>query len=121
MNDKLLTDFKGKLNKFNGLFSPQYTPIDIGSVIPSSSVFLTNGRLSTTLFDDKDLVKIVRCLDVNKSDGHDNFSIRVMKICEKSLIKLLTIIFDTLLIQKYFLITSESLFLQLIKKTIKNS
>ena len=62
INDQLATDFKEKANKFNEFFSFKCTPIDNGSITP---IFFTNARLSTILFDGKDL-KIVRCLYVKQ-------------------------------------------------------
>ena len=91
---KLVSDFKEKANMFNEFFSPQCTPINKGSKCPSQHYFITNERLSFIIFDDQDIIKIVRALNINKLHGHDDISIRMIKICDSALAKPLSIIFN---------------------------
>ena len=44
--------------------------------------FVTNERLSLIIFDNKDAIKIIRTLNVNRSHGHDDIFIKVVKICD---------------------------------------
>ena len=44
--------------------------------------FVTNERLSLIVFDNKDAIKIIRTLNVNRSHGHDDIFIKVVKICD---------------------------------------
>ena len=44
-------------------------------------------------FNENELLKIIRALNINKAHGHDDISIRMIRICDKSLIKPLTLIF----------------------------
>ena len=80
IDGKLVSDFKEKANRFNEFFSGQCTPLDNASECPSQPIFVTNERLSSIVFDDKDIIKIIRALNINKSHGHDDISIRMIKI-----------------------------------------
>ena len=90
---KLVSDFKEKANMFNEFFSRQCTPLNNGSKCPSQHYFITNEKLSSIVFDDQD-IKIIRALNINKSHGHDDISIRMIKICDLALAKPLSIIFN---------------------------
>ena len=93
IDGKIVSDFKVKANKFNEFFSRQHTPHNNGSKCPEHPYFITNERLSTVVFDDHDIIKIIRALNINKSHGHDDISIRMIKICDSALVKPLSIIF----------------------------
>ena len=80
IDGKLVSDFKEKANRFNEFFSGQCTPLDNASECPSQPIFVTNERLSSIVFDDKEIIKIIRALNINKSHGHDNISITMIKI-----------------------------------------
>ena len=45
------------------------------------------------MFTKKDIEKVMQNLDSNKAHGHDMTSISMLKICSKSIIKLLLIIY----------------------------
>ena len=94
IDGKLVSDFKEKANRFNEFFSGQCTPLDNASKCPSQPIFVTNERLSSIVFDDKDIIKIIRALNINKSHDHDDISIRMIKICDLVLVKPLSIIFN---------------------------
>ena len=40
--------------------------------------------LTSIFFDDESILKIIRALDVNKAYGHDDISIQIIKLCNKS-------------------------------------
>ena len=44
-------------------------------------------------FNEDKMLKIIRALNMNKAHGHDYFSIRIIKICDESLLKPLLILF----------------------------
>ena len=88
---KLVSDFKEKANMFNEFFSRQCTPLNNGSKCPSQHYFITNERLYSIVFDDQDIIKIIRALNINKSHGHDDISIRMIKIGDSALAKPLSI------------------------------
>ena len=49
--------------------------------------------LSAINFNNDDMLKIIRPLSINNSNGHDNISIKMIKICDKAKVKLLSIIY----------------------------
>ena len=91
INGKLVSNFKGKANRVNKFFSRQCTPFNNGSECPSQLIFVTNERLSSIALDDKDTIKIIIALNINRSHGHDDISIRMIKICDSVLVKPLSI------------------------------
>ena len=55
--------------------------------------YLTDNRLSCVSFSQDGIAKIIQNLDPNKDHGHDNISIRMLKICGSSIYKPLEMIF----------------------------
>ena len=84
-----------KANIFNKFFADQCTPLENNSSLPVNQIFLTQSRLTSLDFNEDELIKIIRTLNINKAHGHDDISIRMIKICDKSLIKPLTLLFKT--------------------------
>ena len=64
------------------------------SKIPVNQIFLTQSRLSSLGFNEDEILKIIRALNIHKAHGYDDISIRMIKICDKSLLKPLTILFQ---------------------------
>ena len=95
VNDKFVTDIQMKANIFNKFFADQCTPLKNNSSLPVNQIFLTQSRLTSLDFNEDELLKIIRALNINKAHGHDDISIRMIKICDKSLIKPLTFLFKT--------------------------
>ena len=83
-----------KANIFNKFFAEQCTPLKNNSVLLVNQMFLTQSRLSSISFKLDEILKIVRALDINKAYGYDDISIRMIKICDKSLLKPLIILFE---------------------------
>ena len=50
-------------------------------------MFLTQARLQSFDLNEDEILKIIRTLNVNKAYGHDGISIRMIKICDKSILK----------------------------------
>ena len=94
VNDKFVTDIKTKVDIFNKFFAEQCTPLKNDSKIPINQIFLTQSRLSSLDFNEDEILKIIRALNIHKAHGHDDISIRMIKICDKSLLKPLTILFQ---------------------------
>ena len=92
-DNKLVTDFLDKANLFSDFFAKQCTPISNESTVPVSINFVTRERLSSLEFCVDDIVKIIRSLDQNKAHGHDEISIRMIKLCASSISKPLHLIF----------------------------
>ena len=76
------------------IFSSQCTTISNNSVSPSCKHFITDKRLTMTKFNKDDILKI-RNLNVNKAHGHNNISIRMLKICDSVVTEPLSIVFKS--------------------------
>ena len=91
-----------KVNIFNKLFADKCTPLKNNSVLPKSQIFLTQSRLSTLHFNEEELIKIIRNLNVYKAHGHDDISIRMIKTCDKSILKPLILLFENSTKSSYY-------------------
>ena len=94
MNGKIITDFNEKANLFNKYFSSQCNPLPNDSKLPENQTYITETKLSSFNIEDEDIYKIIKTLDINKAHGHDEVSIRMLKLCDKSKVKQLFIIFN---------------------------
>ena len=94
VNDQFVTDMKTKADIFNKFFAEQCIPLKNDSKLPNSQIFLTQSRLSSLDFNEDEALKIIRSLNIHKAHGHDDISIRMVKVCDKSLLKPLTILFQ---------------------------
>ena len=100
--NKLVTDFLDKEKSFNNFFTKQCTPISNDSKVPVSINFKTRERLSSLEFYVHDIVKIIRSLDQHKAHDHDEVSIRMITLCDSSILKPLHLIFKTVLKLSHF-------------------
>ena len=91
--NKFITNFLEKAKLFNSFFSKQCSLINNGSTLPTHMNYLANNRLSSITFSQDDIAKIIQNLDSGKAHGHDNISIRMLKICGSAIYKPLAIIF----------------------------
>ena len=83
-NDKVISDFNEKTNLFNSFFASYCTLVSNSSVLPNIS-FHKNTRLNSFSITKKDILAIIKSLDLNKFYEWDNISIKMKKICGKSL------------------------------------
>ena len=97
VNKKLISNFKEKANHFNDFFPSHCTPVSNDSALPNTTNSVSNVSLSSIQFDDQDILKIIRSLNYNKAHGYDDRSIRLLKICDSSIAKPLSIIFKNCL------------------------
>ena len=93
VNNKIVSDFTEKENLFNDFSATQCTHLPNNSVLPSSISLKTQARLSSINFEKEDILKITRNFNVNKAQGHDNISIRMLKICDSVLVEPLSVIY----------------------------
>ena len=91
--NRFVTNFKEKTESFNSFFAEQCSNIDDSSEIPSFLHPKTDKFLSNITFTEKDIEKVIQSLDSNKAHRHNMMSKRMLKICGKSIIKPLLIIF----------------------------
>ena len=92
-DDKFVTDMKTKADIFNKFFAEQCTPLKNDSKLPSNQIYLTQSRLGSLNFNEDEILKIIRALNPHKAHGYDDISIRMIKICDKSLLEPLIILF----------------------------
>ena len=82
-----VADIKTQANIFNEYFAEQCTSLKNSSVLPVNQRFLTQSRVTSLDFNEEHILKIIRALNIHKAHGHDYISIRMIKICDKSLFK----------------------------------
>ena len=92
VNDKFATDIKTIVRIFNKSFAEQCNFLKKERVLPANQIFLTQSWLSSLHFNEDGILKI-RALNIYKTHGYDDISIRMIKLCDKSLKKLLVILF----------------------------
>ena len=63
---------------------------------------LTPSRLHSIVFSFEEISKTKRSLDVNKVRGHDDISIRIIKICDNSLGRPFSLLFKKPFVNSYF-------------------
>ena len=94
VDNNFVTDIQMKADIFNKFFAEQCTPLKNNSVLPANQMFLTQSRLKYIDFNEDEILKIIRALNIHKAHGHDDISIRMIKICDKSLLKPLMLLFE---------------------------
>ena len=62
--------------------------------LPSHIKYLTDNRLFFVSFSHDKIAKLIQNLDPNKTHGHDDISIRIVKVCGPSICKPLEIAFN---------------------------
>ena len=72
---------------------PKCTTLDNNSTIPGSKAYITDSKLFSLQFENKDIIKMIRALDTNKAHGNDDISIKILKIRDLVIIKPHSIIF----------------------------
>ena len=94
-DDKVITDIKIKADIFNNFFAEQRTPFKNDSKLTSSQIYLRQSRLVSLNFNEDEIFKVIRALNPHKAHGYDDISIRMIKVCDKSLLKPLIILFKS--------------------------
>ena len=94
INNKLESDFKIKANYINSFFASKCTSLTNNSTSPNSLQYVSSVRLSLFSFNEAVILKIINALNINKAHEHDDISIRMIKLCSKSVVKPLLIIFN---------------------------
>ena len=86
INDQLVSNFNEK-EYFNKYFSNQCSVIDNSSKLPTDQAPYTTSLLSSIDIKESDILNILKPLDANKAHGHENISIRILKLFQKSILK----------------------------------
>ena len=93
VNNKTVSDFTQKTNRFNDFFAAQCTPLTNRCVLPSTISSKNYSRSNSISFEKEDILKILRNLNVNKAHGHDDMSMRMLKICDSEVVEQLSLIY----------------------------
>ena len=88
VDDKHVTDIKTKANIFKEYFAEQCTRLKSNTVLPINQTLLTQSRFTYLDFNEEEILKIIRTLNIDKSHGQEDF-FRIIRICDKSLLKAL--------------------------------
>ena len=102
VNGKIITNIKEKANSFNKYFLPQCNPLPNDSKLLENQTYITETKLSSFDIDDEDIYKIIKTLDINKTHGRDELFTRMLKLCDKSIVKPLPIKFKNCKLRKTF-------------------
>ena len=94
--DRVVSNFAEKTELFNSYFASQCTLVTNKSKLPSLE-FKTGKRIEKITFTDDDINLIIKNLNVDKAYGWDNISIRMIKLCGKSIARPLSLIFQSIL------------------------
>ena len=81
MINKFIADIHAKANIFNKFFADQCAPLKNNSMLLTNHLFMTQARLRSLDFNEGEILKIIRALNINKAHGHNGISIRMIKIC----------------------------------------
>ena len=94
--DKIVTDCKEKVKLFNDYFLVQCRPINNGSTLPDF-IPITQSSLDTITMSQKQILDIIKNLNVNKAHGPDNISGRMIELCGDNITVPLSIIFKNII------------------------
>ena len=89
-----VSDFQEKANIFNSFFAKQCTLVSNNSVLHSEFTYMTEEHIHSVSLSESDVIKMIRVLDVNEAHGHDNISVRMIKLCTNSVAHPLSLIFQ---------------------------
>ena len=82
--NKFVVNFLEKADFFNSFFSKQFSLINNRNTLSTHMQYLANNHLSSVIFSQDDIAKIIENLDSSQAHGHDYISItRMLKIFEQ--------------------------------------
>ena len=93
-DNRFITDFKEKAERFNLFFSKQCSLISSNTSLLNYINYTNEKRLSTVAVSVECIGKFIQNLHSNKTHGHDSISIRMLKICGDSRYEPLELIFS---------------------------
>lgn len=85
--------FNAKANIFNIFFAEQCTLYKKWQCTSNQLNVLTESKLCFLNFNEDKILKIIKGLNIYKAPGHKKISIRMIKICDKLLLKPLVVLF----------------------------
>ena len=81
LNNELITGCEAKANIFNKYFVSQRTTINNNSVLHWTLNHLTDDKLSFFSISSEVIFQLIKNLDPNKAHGHDEISVKMLKLC----------------------------------------
>ena len=93
LNGVFITNFQNKAYLFNEYFVQQCSILQNGSVLPHID-YKTNVRKFSVSINEAKIISIIRKLSPNKTNGCDNISIRMLKVCDTVMARRLKIIYE---------------------------
>ena len=90
--NKCVSDFKEKATILMSFYSLQCSLVVSSPVLPDKS-YLASSSLESITISGSDILKTIRSLDINKAHGHDDISVRMMKICDDAIVESLKMLF----------------------------
>ena len=133
VNNELIIEFEAKANIFNKSFANQCTTINNNSVLLSILNHLIDDKLSSFNISPEVIFQLIKNPDPNKAHGHDEISVKMLKLCTPSIWKPLTLILknclacgeypkgDKKLIKKYRPVSLLPICVKLMEKLMFNS
>ena len=97
ISNHFVTNFNKKSNYLNGFFVNQFSLINNHSKLPLNRDSITTSLLSSVSIKESDILSILKSLDANRAHGHDDISIRMLQLSNKSILKPLKLLFENCL------------------------
>ena len=94
VNHFVVSDFTTKTNLFKNFFASQCTPVVNSSALPKFC-YKKQKRISDIKIKEDDILRIIKNLNPNKAHGWNNVSVRMIKLCGKSIVKALKYLFES--------------------------
>ena len=85
-----------KAKLFNDFFSKQCKPINNATVLPQLN-FLSGKRIDHISIHSDEIISLIRSLNPNKATGSDGISVRMLLLCDNSVVLSLKVIFQNIL------------------------
>ena len=92
VNNNLIFNLRKKANLFNDFFVQQWQPLANNSILPTNQIFYTQSRQRNLDIDCGKISRLINGLNPYKAHGHDGISIRMVKLCNLTITKPLSII-----------------------------
>ena len=96
VNDVFVTNCSKKAQLFNTHFVQQCSLIENGSSLPQFRP-LTHEVLDSCIITEENILNLIRSLNPNKAHGWDGISVKMILICDSSIVAPLKIIFQNCL------------------------
>ena len=87
VNNSLVSNFNDRASHLNKYVDAQFNSVTNSDSLPPSLMYKTNLRLSATSFTDRDILKIIKSLNVSRAHEYDDISIRMLKICDSEIVR----------------------------------